>query len=96
MSIKPTLEITFNNDCEDFKSKIVDLVANYPNLVFHAYNEWHYKEKQKAYKLKGGYSARMTPFALFRDNTHTIPFYSESGDCTIDNIKENLNHYCND
>ena len=43
MSIKPTLEITFNNDCEDFKSKIVDLVANYPNLVFHAYNEWHYK-----------------------------------------------------
>ena len=39
MSIKPTLEITFNNDCEDFKSKIVDLVANYPNLVFHAYNE---------------------------------------------------------
>ena len=43
MSIKPTLEITFNNDCEDFKSKIVDLVTNYPNLVFHAYNEWHYK-----------------------------------------------------
>lgn len=96
MSIKPTLEITFNNDCEDFKSKIVDLVANYPNLVFHAYNEWHYKEKQKAYKLKGGYSARMTPFALFRDNTHTIHFYSESDDCTIDNIKEILNHYCND
>ena len=96
MSIKPTLEITFNNDCEDFKSKIVDLVANYPNLVFHAYNEWHYKEKQKAYKLKGGYSARMTPFALFRDNTHTIPFYSESDDCTIDNIEEILNHYCND
>ena len=96
MSIKQTLEITFNNDCEDFKSKIVDLVTNYPNLVFHAYNEWHYKEKQKAYKLKGGYSARMTPFALFRDNTHTIPFYSESDDCTIDNITEILNHYCND
>ena len=96
MSIKPTLEITFNNDCEDFKSKIVDLVANYPNLVFHAYNEWHYKEKQKAYKLKGGYSARMTPFALFRDNTHTIPFYFELDDCTVDNIKEILNHYCND
>ena len=96
MSIKPTLEITFNNDCEDFKSKIVDLVANYPNLVFHAYNEWHYKEKQKAYKLKGGYSARMTPFALFRDNTHPIPFYSASVDYTIDNIKEILNHYCND
>ena len=94
MSIKPTLEITFNNDCEDFKSKIVDLVANYPNLVFHAYNEWHYKEKQKAYKLKGGYSARMTPFALFRDNTHTIPFYSESDDYTIVNIKAILNHYC--
>ena len=25
MSIKPTLEITFNNDCEDFKDKVVDL-----------------------------------------------------------------------
>lgn len=96
MSIEPTLEITFNDDCEDFKSKIANLVTNYPNLIFHAYNEWHYKEKKKAYKLKGGYSARMAPFALFKDNTHTIPFYSESDDCTVDNIKEILNRYCND
>lgn len=90
------LEITFNNDCLDFRSEIANLVTNYPNLIFHTYNESHYKEKKKAYKLKGGYSARLTPFALFKDNTHTIPFYSESNDCTLDNIKEILNRYCND
>lgn len=91
-----TLEITFNSVCEDFRSKIANLVTNYPNLTFYAYNESHYKEKKKAYKLKGGYSARETPFALFKDNVHTIPFYSESNDCTLDNIKEILNRYCND
>ena len=90
-----TLELAYNNDILDFKRQLEDLAAIY-SVTIKAYNEWHYKEKQKAYKLKGGYSARMTPFALFRDNTHTIPFYSESDDCTIDNIKEILNHYCND
>ena len=52
MSIKPTLEITFNNDCEDFKSKIVDLVANYTKNIFNDYKEWKKKKKQKAYKIK--------------------------------------------
>ena len=91
-----TLEITFNNNCLDFRSKIASLVTDHSNLIFHAYNESHYKEKKKAYKLKGGYSARLTPFALYKDDIHTIPFYSESNDCTVDNIKEILNRYCND
>lgn len=89
-----TLELAFNE--ESFRSKVALLVTDYPNLEFHAYDETHYKEKKKAYKLKGGYSARKTPFALFKDDKHVVPFYSESGDCTIDKIKEILNRYCND
>lgn len=90
------LEIAFNDNCLDFKKQVDALVEEFPVLEYGAYNESHYKEKKKAYKLKGGYSARETPFALYRDNTHTIPFYSESNDCTLDNIKEILNRYCND
>ena len=32
---------------------------------------------------------------IFKDNNHEIPFYSESNECTLDNISEILNRYCN-
>lgn len=90
------LELAFNNNCLDLKKQIDNLVQSFINLEYKAYNESHYKEKKKAYKLKGGYSARLTPFALYKDDIHVIPFYSESNDCNLDNIKEILNRYCND
>lgn len=89
------LELAYNDECQKFKEQLDHLVQDYPELFYHAYSESHYKEKKKAYKLKGGFSARMTPFVLFKDNEHTIPFYSESNDCQLDKIKEILNRYCN-
>ena len=89
------LELAYNESCLKFKEQIDNLVQDYPELFYHAYNESHYKEKKKAYKLKGGFSARLTPFILFKDDEHTIPFYSESSDCNLDNIKEIFNRYCN-
>ena len=89
-----TLELAYNNDILDFKKQLEDLATIY-SVTIKAYNESHYLEKKKAYRLKGGYSARLVPFALFKDDNHEIPFYSESNECTLDNISEILNRYCN-
>lgn len=88
-----TLELAFNNNCLDFKNKLDIIVKEFPLIIYNAYNESYYKDKNKAYKLKGGFSARLAPFAVFKDDKHTIPFYSESGDCNLSNIKEILNRY---
>ena len=88
------LELSYTDS--NFKKQVEDLVTKYPKLTFNAYDESHFQEKKKAFKLKGGYSARLSPFAVFKDAKHTIPFYSESHDCTIDNISEILNRYCHD
>lgn len=88
-----TIELAYNNSILDFKKQLEDLATNY-SVTIKAYNESHYLEK-KAYRLKGGYSARLIPFVLFKDNNHEIPFYSESNECTLDNISEILNRYCN-
>ena len=90
-----TLELAFNNNCLDFKNKLDIIVKEFPLITYNAYNESYYKDKNKAYKLKGGFSARLAPFAVFKDNNHEIPFYSESNECTLDNISEILNRYYN-
>lgn len=89
-----TIELAYNNDILDFKKQLENLATNY-SVTIKAYNESHYLEKKKAYRLKGGYSARLIPFVLFKDDNHEIPFYSESNECTLDNISEILNRYCN-
>ena len=45
-----------------------------------------YKERQKAFKVKGGYGARQTPFAVATLEGPLKAFYSEDGSCTIENI----------
>ena len=89
-----TLELAYNNDILDFKKQLEDLATIY-SVTIRTYNESHYLEKKKAYRLKGSYSARLVPFVISKDNNHEIPFYSESNECTLDNISEILNRYCN-
>ncbi len=84
------LYICYNDSCHEFPNKVKNL---YPDLNIVTYDETHYKEKKKAYKIKGGYSARMTPFMLLLDNNKYMKaFYSEDNGCTIDKLTEFINH----
>jgi hypothetical protein len=79
------LTIIINNDClylyEELKNQID------PNKVtLKCYNEDVYKERQKAFKVKGGYGARQTPFAVATLEGPLKAFYSEDGSCTVENI----------
>ena len=85
-----TLSITYNNDSKEFFHGISELLKdNYPQVTLSEYNESVFKSRNKAFKLKGGWSARKTPFALITDEEGNPlkVFYSEAEECTIDNIK---------
>lgn len=85
-----TLSIAYNNDSKDFFQATSELLKNdYSQVALSGYNENAFKSRNKAFKLKGGWSARMTPFALITDEEGNPlkAFYSEAEECTIDNIK---------
>lgn len=52
------------------------------------YDEDHYKSKKDAIQLKASCGARLLPFcALYNDNKEIVKaFYSEVGECNINNI----------
>lgn len=61
------------------------------DIEVESYNEFYKKERTKAYRVKGSFGARATPFALFYFNGDIKPFYSESGDCTNKEIIRYVN-----
>lgn len=84
------IKLAYNNDCENL---FYDLTKALPeNVSLEAYNESLYKERKKAFKIKGGFSARATPFAvLYNDENKAIKaFYSEDSSCTLDNILNSI------
>jgi hypothetical protein len=86
------LQLSYND--ESFKKKLEDLInEKYPFVEFESFNENLFKEKKKAYKLKGGYSARMTPFALLTEDKLVKAFYTEAQQCTIENILNTINEW---
>lgn len=90
------LNICYNDKCVDFLKEITNLcLEEFPDIKILQYDENHYKDKKKAYKIKGGYSARMTPFMLLTNNEkkYIKAFYSEDKGCTLDNLKQFLNNY---
>lgn len=88
------LKIAYNNKCENIVKKLDKLIKDKYKLIdLESYNEDYYKEKSKAYKLKYGYSARMTPFAIFTDGEFVIPFYSEDNKCNLENILKAIKYY---
>lgn len=80
------LYICYNNSCSEFPKEIID---NFPDLNIITYNENYYAEKKKAYKVKGGYSARMSPFMLLLndDKSFVRAFYSENEGCNLESLK---------
>ena len=83
------LTICYNDSCESFENVLHQLIEeNFSNITVISYNESFYDEKKKAFKIIGGYSARMTPFVLLTedDKKYIKVFYSEDNSCTIDNI----------
>ena len=89
------LEISYNDDSQELVKQLEKELQKFTNVEFKSYHEGLFKERKKAFKLKGGFSARRTPFAVLvnNDSEPVIAFYSEANTCTIDEILKALNNY---
>ena len=84
------LIIAYNND--SFLEKLKENLPNFVTLT--AYSENKRLERKKAFALKGSWSARKTPFVLFKDDDLDVKvFYSEDNSCTVENIVNYITDY---
>lgn len=90
------LKLAVNNNSVGLVNQLKQYIEEKcPLVTIECFNEDIYKEKSKAYKLKGGFGSRQVPFAvLYDDEKKPIKaFYSEVKECTFDNIIKCLNNF---
>lgn len=90
------LYVAYNNKCEDLINALnLVIPSKYALIELISFNEDIYKERSKAFKTKGSFSARMTPFAVLYDNDEKAvrAFYSENNGCKYEDIISILDKY---
>lgn len=89
MSELISLSVAYNDATSEFFRTLSEMMEkDYPQITFVGHNENTRKGRTKSFKLKGGWSARMNPFALISIEDKPVKvFYTEAEECTVDNIK---------
>lgn len=93
-----SLTVTIDDNSQNFLNELTKVIkTEYPEVELNSFHEGLLKERKKAFILKGGYSARKTPFAvLFNvDRNPLKAFYTEVSECTVENIKFYLDRFIN-
>ena len=91
-----TLTAVYDDTSEKFFANLVELIKDkYPLVELIGLHENILKERKKAFKVKGGYSARKSPFAILcdMDKNPVKAFYTEANECTLDNIEKTLDSF---
>lgn len=91
-----SIKAAYDDFSETFFNNLKKLIeSEYALIEVTGFHENILKERKKAFKLKGGFSARKNPFVVFFDcdNIPVKAFYSEANECTIDNIKKVLDSF---
>lgn len=90
-----TLKVVYDDDSQSLINNLEKILPDYPFVSLETYHEDLFKERKKAFKIKGAYSARHAPFAVLLDNDSKAVsvFYGEANTCTLDTIIQNLNNY---
>ena len=89
------LKVVYDDNSQILIDKLKSILSNYPLIELESYHEGLFKERKKAFGLKGSFSARLSPFAVLynSENNPIKAFYSEVNECTLDNIIDNINKY---
>lgn len=90
------LKVAYDDSSEKFFKDLTILVENnYPLLKIEGFHENKLKERSKAFKLKGGFSARKNPFAVLfdDDNIPVKAFYTEANECVLLDIAKGLDSF---
>lgn len=87
------LKVAYDDDSQRLVDELKKVLPKYPLVELQTYHEGLFKERKNAFKLKGDFSARRTPFAVLIDDTAPVmAFYSEASTCTIEEIMKALNN----
>lgn len=89
-----TVKIVYNENSQPLQNRITAYLWEYfPKIQVETYDESHYKDKKKAIMIKASCGTRLAPFVAVYDNNKELikAFYSETKDCTFDNIINYLN-----
>lgn len=88
-----TIKVIYTDLDIKFKDTLLNYIkTKFPELKVEMYNESYYKDKKKAITTKASCGAKLSPFTAVYENGNIIKaFYSETKDCTFDNIKNYLN-----
>lgn len=88
------LKVAYDDNSQHLVDELKKVLSKYPLIELQTYHEGLFKERKNAFKLKGGFSARHTPFAVLIDNdaAPVMAFYSEANTCTIEEIMKALNN----
>lgn len=89
------LKVAYDDNSQHLVDELKKVLSKYPLVELQTYHGGLFKERKNAFKLKGGFSARHTPFAVLinNDSEPVMAFYSEANTCTIDKILKTLNNY---
>ena len=88
------LKVAYDDNSQYLVDELKKVLSKYPLVELQTYHEGLFKERKNAFKLKGGFSARHTPFAVLIDNdaAPVMAFYGEANTCTIEEIMKALNN----
>ena len=93
-----SLTVAIDDNSQNFLHELTEVIkTEYPEVELNSFHEGLFKERKKAFTLKGGYSARKTPFAVLFDvdRNPLKAFYTEVAECTVENIKFHLDLFIN-
>ena len=91
-----TLIMVYDDNSSASQQAITKLIGDkYPLVELVCLHENVLKDRKKAFKIKGGYSARKNPFAILldMDKNPIKAFYSEANECTVDAIEKILDSF---
>ena len=92
------ITVVYDDNSEDFYNELKEIIeTKYPLVELIGFHENKLRERSNAFKTKGGWSARLNPFAIAIDNERKPikAFYSEAKQCTVDNITKCLDSFIN-
>lgn len=89
------IKIVYNSDDTPnfYNNLTVEINSKFPGLKVESYDVKYLKDRKKAFRTKGTFSARLDPFVgIFSDDKKPLKgFYSEANECKINDIISYLN-----
>lgn len=86
------LKIVYNSETDyQFFKNLASFLAE-RSIDYEEYDVRYIKDKKKAFKVKGAFSARIDPFiGIYQDDKPIKGFYSEANECNYDNVIKWIN-----